>query len=1710
MGLADATAQPVGASVMAGEAQVLSSGATTVVNQSTSKAIINWQDFSVGQGASVQFNQPNSASVTLNRVTGSGLSTIDGAIRANGQVWLLNPNGVLFGNGARVDVGGLLATTSDIANQDFLGGRYNFSGGGNGEIVNNGQIRAHGGGSVILSAPRVTNRGLISANAGHVVLGGTDTFTVDFNGDHLLSYAIGASTQTGAVTNSGNIEAQGGQILMTARAAAGVQDAVINNTGMAEATSAHEVNGEIILDAGEGTATNAGTLDASGKAAGQTGGTVKILGRLAAVPDNALIDVSGDAGGGTVLIGGNFQGRGAEMHAQATRIGKASINADAVTSGNGGKVAVWSDGRTDFAGSITARGGALGGDGGQVETSGHDLNVPGSAIVSTLAPLGKSGNWLLDPHTIFITTSCLPSSCASTDQSFSSSPQVDANIDPASIDVALRSSNVTLQAATDIVFQNGLTINGAGTAGRTLTLQAGRSIVLGANSLNYAAGDVIMVANDPGGAATGYRDPGSAFISTTGGTITAARLDLTLLSDGVNGSSIGNSANPLIVTGSTPTYIKTQNASAWLTTGAGSVSQFAIGNSANTLGVDMGTGSLNLIVNGVQQLTPISVKNLTISLPSAILSGNPVALTNTGNAITGLLSVAAQGLSTGTASYVDIVNSVGLTVGTVSVIRNTSGNTGAAGTVSIQAQGQNLVLQGNITTESQVKLSAANNIVNFNNQSVITAPLVSLNASAGTVGAADVSSSTAFPITMAGLSGSLFLQASSSASGDVLLKATSGTTTQIGLSGGTFGLKGNNVSLSSVSSISQLTGAAGTVTANTLTMTTTGTSGGINLSSSNNAIGAINLFSNGNILLYDTQNLTVIGVHGAGGSTSAATGFNVQTTGSLTLGVIGPLTGAPTISATGFVTLHAGGSILQGNSNIAVNGSSLSLISDSGTLGTLSAPLAIAGSSLSARTTNNDMFLQANPFGTSTSMIFSGLSTSTGGLIAATNLVGVNAGSGNVQVLGTTTLAINSFTNSIGTFSVTANNLRVTGASINISGATVNSFSANATGDITFADTTSFLINNIYGGGISALGTPGNVTLTAAGSVGQVGQIGVSGAFTASAITGGTPGIILTNNLNAIAGTVSLGAPGAIAFVNTVNTVIGRASGGSQGGLSAQMVDIEVLGAGHTLTLNNTGNVINSNFVTLHSNGSIIESSSNGAIAGLTVGLISDAGSIGAFTRSIILRGTNNLAARAPGDIYLAGVATAVNGVIPITQLGIGSAFNLGPSGDFLTGITAGGNVGLAFGVFDVFGYDTIKANNLFVSGNSIVLNDIVVNTLSARSTAGDIDISSAVSFQINNLVNTNSGISTTGLVNLNSDGGTITQVSGVAGSISAGGLSVFSSAGVTLDNSANAITGLIELGSLGDALLVNSLASHLHLGVVAGTFTLQSGGDLELVAGPSIATLINTQEIELDNVDQLTASTLSQIGGIVVSLRTGGTGIVLSTPGKFTNNFGATALVLPGGARFLIYSADPATDVFGGVKTTGGGIFNISYPTAITATGDRYIFSVASSTNTDFMIPVTVVTPTADTTNTNTNTNTGTAGLTATTNTAAAPALVGFVAALQPAPVQPPPPPPARADVLQIIGAPPPPPPPPPPRPNSPLADLSGPDSANSEPPSASDQATSYVVGSLDGGPPPEVGGSGGGTVIPRYLTTRPNPPTGTLADATQLPAFGNTSLWQ
>jgi len=1696
LGAAGASAQPAGGTVVAGQAQISSSGATTSINQSSAKAIINWQNFSVGAGASVQFNQPNASAITLNRVTGAGASAIDGSIRANGQVWLLNPNGVLFGNGAIVNVGGLLATTSDIANQDFLEGRYNFSGGQAG-IVNNGRIKAQNGGAVVLSAPNVVNNGLIRANTGHVVLGGTDTFTVDFNGDHLLSYAVGASSQSGKVINAGKISAVGGQVLLTARAAAGMQDAVINNTGMIEATTSRSVNGEIILDAGDGAATSSGTLDASGKAAGQTGGTVKVLGGAAVVSDNAVIDVSGNAGGGTVLIGGNFHGAGPEQDARSTNVGKAVIKANAIQSGNGGKVAVWSNGLTSFAGIIDARGGAAVGNGGQVETSGHALSVDKAARVSTAAAAGIAGDWLLDPDNIIIATG---GSAPPTGQTFSTTGTV--TIDPNSIAAALvAGSNVVLQAGTDITVNNAVTAN----TNLSLELDAGRSIILNASLTNLGStgGSIILYAGNPN--ATGGSQSGASITAAGGVSLTANTFGLAV---GTTGGGIGASGSPLQLNGTNGTtsigvQINTSGGDVFLN----SSSPTTICNCVNTPsggtflsnigGVNLGTGNFTLTsAFAIGQNFGIKANNLNLTATGSFAQIN---LTDTGGAgdngndIGGV----ARFNATGNVTFINeaIPEEITTDIGASTV----------GGSLTVNAPNSGLILGD---TSGTVAVAGSTTLTSNVGSITQTIPLTSagLSASVGNGGifltnsANAVNGTATFQVPFDGGTGAAFTNSVATTLGASSIGA--GTFSVMSAAG--LNVAGNiaapgSLTLQASGTITQASN--GIINTPSAFLATQNVGDSIFLSNASNIIGSAVIFAGTTVSLFDSGNLTLLRLQGTTGSTSIPSGaVIIQDNGNLTLA--SSASGA-TASAGAIAVFHASGSIL-GGTGTAISSPSLALISDTGSIGTTGAPLNIAANLLAARTSGNGAItLSATPV-SGTALTLTTITSGQNGNISNVNISGLNAGSGNIQIAGNGAM---SFSGN----GITANNLRLTGfTTINAAGFSAGSFSASASGAINVSSPSGILINNLSGG--AGIQTPGVVTLNALGTITQAsGAAGgiTAGGLTASVNTSGGFGILLGDGAtNAVGGSVTLNAPGNITFYNSVNTNVFRANYiPAQTAVAALSVDIEAFGASNpTLTVgsgvNQNGTSISGNTVTLRGVGGIFQSGT-GAIAGLgsNVLLLSNTGSIGTATAPLrIQAGGSVLASTVNQDINLAFKVPA--GVTnPMVQLGLPTS---------TTGFSAGtGNINISAAGISIFANNipiTANALNILSSAN-VSIDDAEVKFLAAAASGGgSIDISSVNGFQLNNLFG-GPAISTTGDLSLSASVGTITQAGGASGAMTAGTFSSFAVGGNNFNNPANAISGNIEIGSLANTTLVNSLTTNLVVALVSGTFTVQSAGDLVIVTGPTIAGLSAASakngtsfkgtgdnnnndngngEIRVSGTTVVSAATLSQYNGNIVSTGGSGDGIVLAAGGSFINNAGATALLLPNGARFLIYSADPAKDVFGGLKTTNGGIFGVSYPAAVTATGNRYVFSVASSPDTDFL---------------------GSTGLTAGTSTAAAPVLVGYVAAIQPPPrsLAPPAPLPPLGDLLAAAPLPPPPPPPlPPPPVQSPLTEN------NAEQPTSSDQSTSQVADSLDGSHPAPIGaGHGTGTIVPKMLVNAP-PPVPPPTDISALSSFGNSALWQ
>lgn len=323
------TAQPTGGTIVAGQATISHSAAGTTITQSSNDAYINWKSFNVGSGETVTFNQGSTSAIALNRVVTGNAADIEGRINATGQVWILSAGGVLFGKNAQVNVAGLLATTSYIDPDDFMAGassgHYVFTGRSKASVVNQGVITTEDNGSVVLSGATVSNQGLIEANLGSVALGGATGFTVDFDGDNLLNYAVMTQASNASVANAGSIIADGGHVLMTTGTARKVADGVINMSGEIEATSATEKGGEVIL--GGDDITVAGKIDVSGAAGG---GTIQV--------GNATATKTVIKSGSTLLASATVAGNGGsiETSGKSLTIGSSTVQTAKAGSGTAG------------------------------------------------------------------------------------------------------------------------------------------------------------------------------------------------------------------------------------------------------------------------------------------------------------------------------------------------------------------------------------------------------------------------------------------------------------------------------------------------------------------------------------------------------------------------------------------------------------------------------------------------------------------------------------------------------------------------------------------------------------------------------------------------------------------------------------------------------------------------------------------------------------------------------------------------------------------------------------------------------------------------------------------------------------------------------------------------------------------------------------------------------------------------------------------------------------------------------------------------------------------------------------------------------------------------------------------------------------------------------------------------------------------------------
>ncbi|EGI5702437.1 filamentous hemagglutinin N-terminal domain-containing protein [Salmonella enterica subsp. enterica serovar Chester] len=693
---------PVGGQVVAGQGSISTSGNQMTIHQGTHGLVTNWHSFDIGQNHTVQFVQPDSSAVALNRVTGGHESQILGTLTANGQVMLINPAGVMFGKGARVNTAGLLASTKNISTEDFMAGRYTFSGGSHpgAEIVNQGSLTTTKGGYIVLAADRVRNSGTLSTPSGKTVLAAADRVTLQLDNTGLASVSVNGSVVNALVENSGLIAATNGQVYLTARGKEMLLNTVVNNSGTVEARGLNHRGGEIVLDGGEsGVVSQSGMLLADSETG--RGGKITVQGTNIHLAGGSRTSATGRTGGGGVYVGGGWQGKDAAIR-NASKVvmdRDAVIDVSATEKGDGGKAVLWSEDHTNFRGRILAKGGAQSGNGGQVETSSHH-NLQAFGDVEASALNGRGGNWLLDPEDISIVS---VSTDTNADEGNNNNGIFTPNGDGSS--VGANNIETRLNSGTDVTIKTASSTSGANKWGN-ITVNADISKTTGDDArLSLEADGNINITNHKitstkgkldvnllgGGSHSGIIYLSKANITTNGGNITLGQLNhsessTTALTVKVGDGSVLNASG---VSGSPSGNID--------------ISTFNPNVELNTPELNPKAPTTNLNVRNGNALLEVSDKS--------ILTGGDINLTGTqkGENTTGLpvfLKTATLNAS-----------------GNISILGNNSAGSKAA---ALELRNKNSLTAGDNITVNNSGAGIFLNASNVNDMST-------LNASAGTV-----------------------------------------------------------------------------------------------------------------------------------------------------------------------------------------------------------------------------------------------------------------------------------------------------------------------------------------------------------------------------------------------------------------------------------------------------------------------------------------------------------------------------------------------------------------------------------------------------------------------------------------------------------------------------------------------------------------------------------------------------------------------------------------------------------------------------------------------------------------------------------------------------------------------------------------------------------------------------------------------------------------
>ena len=1389
-----AYAGPGDATVESGAAEVVRPDAsTTVVTQTSDRAVINWNGFNINLNELVQINQPGANSVNLGRDVSGNASSLLGQLVSNGRVFLVNPNGMVFGPGSHIDVAGLAATTFNINTADFMSGKYSFEQ-QNADlkaIINQGEIHVTDNGFVVLVAPAVSNEGLIIANLGKVVLGAGQKMTLDFNGDGLVTYQIDGKVLdqvTGpdgrpmrdAVSNSGTIQANGGTVVLHAQAAGAVFDSLVNNSGILEAKSLDGHTSEVRIEGSdpventgalgwrthfgevkgaEGVVLQTGSIDVSAIEAGAKGGTVTLSGQYVGV--SGSIDAQG---GGNVLV---------TSSTRTVLTASASIDVSGVGSGNAGNAVVWSDNDTLFYGTILGRGGDLGGDGASVEVSGYE-NLTFNGGVNLAAGHGAVGTLMLDPKilTIVALLGTLDVSLP-TILEVTGGAAVDHTVSETALELAVAA--ITLEA------RDGVGDLSAGSLDNTLNLTQNITIRV-TNSNGTPDGNGIKL---------------DEFAITTTGSVT-------ILGDTTNGAGAVpiTISRPITAVGIS---IDTNDGSVTLTgstlnSGAGTIT--VTGDTNVVVGVMTSTSAAGITITATKgSITDVGVNVLTAPQVS-LNSGDPLSNPTTpGGSIGGVGAPIDTDLASLFAStqngdiYISDVGASGIIIENVIARQGPAVTPPATNTPVLGAGGQITTSGGTGTFD--VSIAAAGNVV----LGVVTSPDdLTISTTAGVI------------IDGNGLSPNLLAQdvvltasGAIGASVDEIDITSETTSANVTVSGGVFILLSNQGSIGSITALGL----------------------GNNVLVTDNATGTVSIGT----ISADSTPLTggsvTINASSAGLSDANGTALNISGT-SLTItakGDVGTLADPinTTISGAFLVTTSLTGEkvfILDTGTPTSVGAT----VADSDVkLGFAVGPATDAyGANTYTFTASTDVLT-----GSGTGITFS---NTTGGIVVGA----INAGAANnVTLTASTTI-----TDGGGT--ITGGIVTLTGTSIGAAGAG-NQIDTAATTITATATTGGVFISELNAATVSASAVAGIVNISNVAAASDL-TLGIVRAFTTVDVvaTGSVFGSSQPGNVNVSGTTVRLTATaGAIGTVGTsvsssINTLIGTATGTPVTNglfltdtLGLILTTATATGAGADISITAGGNLTlpaaglsAPDSVTLSASGTITAPGVGTDITALSANLTgSSLGAAGVLFH--LVTAVNTLTTSSTGGgTYIDNTAATLT-LVSASAIGAGSDIEITNTGGILLGGVVPGAV-------------TAKGDDVLLSAGGSILDNpatnvavnVTANTLSISTTVGSIGtVADPLELDVNQLTaSAPGGVNT---VNVGPLVLTAASLTGGTGSYTAASITIKPLGGLVTIGGGNSLTMTTTSGSIvmldqTDTIAVTGLGT---ISIDAGFSSPGSGG---------------------------------------------------------------------------------------------------------------------------------------------------------------------------------------------------------------------------------------------------------------------------------------------